>query len=42
MEDQPPVVGEIDDQVQDAANVAFQERLLLKRRDDRETMAFEG
>ena len=28
IEDQPPVVEEIDDQVQDAANVAFQEGLL--------------
>ena len=28
IEDQPPVVEEIDEQVQDAANVAFQEGLL--------------
>ena len=30
IEDQPPVVEGIDDQVQDAANVAFQEGLLLE------------
>ena len=30
IEDQPPIVEEIDEQVQDAANVAFQEGLLLE------------
>ena len=30
IEDQPPVVEEIDEQVQDVANVAFQEGLLLE------------
>ena len=40
IEDQPPVVEEIDEQVQDAANVAFQEGLLLEE-DSRGTMAFE-
>ena len=30
IEDQPPVVEEIDDQVKDAANVAFKEGLLLE------------
>ena len=30
IEDQPPVVEEIDEQVQDAANTGFQEGLLLE------------
>ena len=32
IEDQPPVVEEIDEQVQDAANVGFQEGLLLEEK----------
>ena len=32
IEDQPPVVEEIDEQVQDAANVGYQEGLLPGRR----------